>query len=161
MDSKPLRFFTHQPFFSAVRSGDLESIKRIVDTVTKDEAPDALMGMQTDAGETALYIAADNNMQKVFTYLLKFCDVDVAKIRSKSDMNAFHVAAKKGHSGIVKELLSIWPELCNLCDSSNTSPLYSAAVKDHLDVVNAILDADVNCIRIVRKKWKNCIAHHW
>ncbi|KAK4850881.1 hypothetical protein QYF36_010656 [Acer negundo] len=157
MDSKPLRFFTHQPFFSAVRSGDLESIKRIVDTVTKDEAPDALMGMQTDAGETALYIAADNNMQEVFTYLLKFCDVDVAKIRSKSDMNAFHVAAKKGHLGIVKELLSIWPELCNLCDSSNTSPLYSAAVKDHLDVVNAILDTDVNCIRIVRKNGKTAL----
>ncbi|TXG57044.1 hypothetical protein EZV62_018357 [Acer yangbiense] len=157
MDSKPLRFFTHQPFFSAVRSGDLESIKRIVDTATKDEAPDALMGMQTDAGETALYIAADNNMQEVFTYLLKFCDADVAKIRSKSDMNAFHVAAKKGHLGIVKELLSIWPELCNLCDSSNTSPLYSAAVKDHLDVVNAILDTDVNCIRIVRKNGKTAL----
>ncbi|KAL5760906.1 hypothetical protein ACOSQ2_019744 [Xanthoceras sorbifolium] len=163
MDSKPLRFFTHQPFFSAVRSGDLEAIKRIVDKVTKDKAPDGsslvsdLMDMRTDAEETALYIAADNNMQEVFSYLLKFCDVDVVKIRSKSDMNAFHVAAKKGHLGIVKELLSTWPELCKWCDSSNTSPLYSAAVKDHLDVVNAILDADISCIRIVRKNGKTAL----
>ncbi|GAB2295028.1 hypothetical protein Dimus_029215 [Dionaea muscipula] len=44
--------------------------------------------------------------------------------------------------GIVKKLLSTWPKLCKLCDSSNTSPLYSAAVQDHLEVVNAILDVD-------------------
>ena len=60
--------------------------------------------------------------------------------------------------GIVKELLGIWPELFKLCDSSNTSPLYSAAVKDHLDVVNAILSADASCIRIVRKNERqHCI----
>ncbi|KAJ0896325.1 putative ankyrin repeat-containing domain-containing protein [Helianthus annuus] len=39
----------------------------------------------------------------------------------------------------------------------NTSPLYSAAVKDHLDVVNAILDADATCIRIVRKNGKTAL----
>lgn len=57
----------------------------------------------------------------------------------------------------MRELLSIWPELCKSCDSSNTSPLYSAAVKGHLDVVNAILDADVSCIRIVRKNGKTAL----
>ena len=59
--------------------------------------------------------------------------------------------------GIVKELLAMWPELCKLCDSSNTSPLYSAAVKNHLDVVNAILDADVSSMRIVRKNGKTAL----
>lgn len=58
---------------------------------------------------------------------------------------------------IVKELLGIWPELCKLCDSTNTGPLYSAAVQDHLDVVNAILDADVSSIRIVRKNGKTAL----
>ncbi|KAF5189747.1 Ankyrin repeat, partial [Thalictrum thalictroides] len=58
---------------------------------------------------------------------------------------------------IVKELLSMWPVLCQTCDSSNTSPLYAAAVQDHLDVVNAILDADVNSIRIVRKNGKTSL----
>lgn len=57
--------------------------------------------------------------------------------------------------GVVKELLGMWPVLCKLCDSSNTSrPLYSAAVQDHVDVVNSILDADESSIRIVRKNGK-------
>lgn len=60
-------------------------------------------------------------------------------------------------SDIVKELLIIWPELCKSCDSTSTSPLYSAAAQDHLDVVNAILDADVSSIRIVRKNGKTAL----
>lgn len=60
-------------------------------------------------------------------------------------------------SGIVKALLVIWPELCKCCDSTNTSPLYSAAVKDHLEIVNAILDADVSTIRMVRKNGKTAL----
>ncbi|XWS69385.1 hypothetical protein CRYUN_Cryun04dG0174700 [Craigia yunnanensis] len=163
MESKPLRFVTRQSFFAAVRSGELESVKLLLDKLTKDETPDGsstvsdLMAAQSDSGGTGLYIAAEKNFQEIFSYLLKFCDVEVVKIRSKSDMNTFHVAAKLGHLGIVKELLGIWPELCKLCDSSNTSPLYSAAVKDHLDVVNAILSADASYIRIVRKNGKTAL----
>ncbi|KDP38113.1 hypothetical protein JCGZ_04756 [Jatropha curcas] len=163
METKSLRFRTHQSFFSVVRSGDLDSLKEIVEKLTNDELFDGsspvsdLMAMQTDAGETSLFIAAENNLEEVFRYLIKFCDVEIVKIRSKSDMDAFHVAAKMGHLGIVKELLSIWPELSKICDSSNTSPLYSAAVKDHLEVVNAILDADVSSARIVRKNGKTAL----
>lgn len=57
----------------------------------------------------------------------------------------------------MKELLSKWPELCRVCNASNTSPLYSAASQNHVDVVNAILDADVSSIRIVRKNGKTAL----
>ncbi|KAF3432116.1 hypothetical protein FNV43_RR26855 [Rhamnella rubrinervis] len=162
MDSKSLRFITHQAFFSAVRSGDLESLSPLVDKLTQDESGDGsslsdLMAVQNDAGETAVYVAAENNLEDVFGYLLKFCDIRTLKIRSKSDMDVFHVAAKRGHLGIVKTLLSIWPELCRSCDSTNTSPLYSAAVQDHVEVVNAILDADVGSMMIVRKNGKTAL----
>lgn len=53
--------------------------------------------------------------------------------------------------------MRIWPEACKLCDSSNTSPLYFAAVQDHLDVVNAILDVDVSSMMIVRKNGKTAL----
>ncbi|KAL7586669.1 hypothetical protein Lser_V15G37281 [Lactuca serriola] len=156
--SKSLRFISHQSFFSSVRSGDLESLKLIVNDDDSDSASSStLMAMQNDAGETALYIAAENNFQEVFNYLLRFCDLETVKIRSKSDFNAFHIAAKLGHLGIVNELLRLWPELCKVCDTRNTSPLYSAAVNDHLDVVNAMLDADATCIRIVRKNGKTAL----
>lgn len=61
------------------------------------------------------------------------------------------------NAGIVKELLARWPELCRQCDSTNTTPLYSAAVKDHLDVVNAILDVDEGSMQIVRKNGKTSL----
>ncbi|KAI3816619.1 hypothetical protein L1987_16322 [Smallanthus sonchifolius] len=156
---KSLRFISHQSLFSAVRSGDLESVKMIVndDEDSDGASVSALMAMQNDAGETALYIAAESNCQEVFDYLLKFCDLQIVKIRSKADFDAFHVAAERGYLGIVNKLLGLWPELCKVCDGTKTSPLYSAAVKDHLDVVNAILDADVTCIRIVRKNGKTSL----
>ncbi|KAB1205822.1 hypothetical protein CJ030_MR7G027989 [Morella rubra] len=162
MDSKCLRLITHQSFFSAVRSGDLDSLKQLLDKLAGDEPSNGstvhdLMALQNDAGETVLYVAAENNLQEVFTYLLGFSDIQTLKIRSKSDMDAFHVAAKRGHLGIVKELAGISPELCSSCDSTNTSPLYSAAVQDHLDVVNAILDADARSVRIVRKNGKTAL----
>ncbi|XP_050373689.1 LOW QUALITY PROTEIN: ankyrin repeat-containing protein At2g01680 [Argentina anserina] len=160
MDSRSVRFLTHQSFFSAVRSGDLDSVKQLVEKLASDGEGSTvadLMAMKNDAEETALYVAAENNLEEVFGYLIKFCDVEVAKIRSKVDMNAFHVAAKKGHLGIVKALVAKWPELCKVCDSTNTSPLYSAAVQEHLDVVNTILDADISSMRIVRKNGKTAL----
>lgn len=104
MDSKSLRFITHQAFFSAVESGDLEKIIQAVDKLTQDESGDGsslsdLMAVQSDYGETALYVAAKNNLEDVFGYLLRFCDIHTVKIRSKSDMDVFHAAAKRGHLG--------------------------------------------------------------
>lgn len=92
-----LRFIAHQGFFTAVRSGDLDSLKQIVGEQPSDVSD--LMSLQTDAGETALYIAADNNLEEVYSYLVKLCDFETVKIRSKSDLDAFHLAAKKGHLG--------------------------------------------------------------
>ena len=98
MDAKSLRFISHQSFFSAVRSGDLEAVKRHIEDVGSD--PSALIALQNDAGETALYIAAENNSEDVFNYLLGFCDLQTVMIKSKADMDTFHVAAARGHLGI-------------------------------------------------------------
>lgn len=117
VDFKSLRFITHQSFFSAVRCGDLPTIQRLLGREATAEGkqvdlegqqppfPDGssvsdLMAVQNDAGETPLYVAADNNVKQVFSYLLRFCDVSIVKIRSKSDMDTFHVAAMRGHLGI-------------------------------------------------------------
>lgn len=157
-----LGLFTHQhqPFFTAVESGDIQSLKLIIHKLAQDDdssSISALMALQNGDGETALFIAARNNLVDIFSYLLTFCDVNIAIIRSKSDFNAFHIAAKRGHLEIVQQLLNLWPELCMSCDSSNTSPLYSAAVQDHLEVVKAILDTDGSVARIVRKNGKTAL----
>lgn len=105
METKPLCLITQQPFFSAVESGDIESLKLIIDQLAQDEVPErgsiaALMSLRNTAGETALYVAADNNLVEMFNYLLNFCEIQIAMIRSKSDLSAFHIAAKRGHLGI-------------------------------------------------------------
>lgn len=99
--SKGLRFATHQSIFSMVGSGDLDGLKQLatVDNESSSSISD-MMSLQSDHGETALYIAANNNLKDVFTFLVEFCSFEVVKIRSNSDMNAFHVAAKRGHLGI-------------------------------------------------------------
>ncbi|XP_057528717.1 ankyrin repeat-containing protein At2g01680 [Amaranthus tricolor] len=153
---------THQQFFTAVESDDIQSLKLILH---KFEAQDghggasipSLMSLQNSAGETALYIAAQKNLVHIFSFLLNYCQIHIAMIRSKADLSPFHVAAKCGHLEIVQQLLDIWPELCRCCDSSNTSPLYSAAVQGHLEVVDAILQADDTAARIVRKNGKTAL----
>lgn len=112
-----VRFITHQSFFSAVGSGDLKSVKEAV----KDDGSDSdhpaaasissgLMELQTDNGETALYVAAESNHEEVFSYLLKFCHLQTVLIKSKvSGLDAFHVAAKNGHLGIyIHKLFSFY-----------------------------------------------------
>ncbi|XP_014521114.1 ankyrin repeat-containing protein At2g01680 [Vigna radiata var. radiata] len=161
MDSKAMTFITHQAIFNAVRCGDLQGLKEQLKNCkgegTSEGVISELMTMQNDEGETLLYIAAEIGHREVFSFLLGFCDLEVLKIRANSDMNAFHVAAKRGHLDIVKDILSTWPEVCKICNSSNTSALYLAAVQDHLDVVNAILDVDVSSMMIVRKNGKTAL----
>ncbi|XP_074590114.1 ankyrin repeat-containing protein At2g01680-like isoform X1 [Curcuma longa] len=146
-----------QPFFESVRAGDVDAVRSVVEGLEDAAAGTALAIAQTEAGETALYVAAEGNSVELFRYLLRFYDFDAAVIRSRVDLDAFHVAAKLGHTGIVKELLSNWPNVCRQCDSSNTTALYSAAVMDHLEVVNSILDVDESSVRIVRKNGKTAL----
>nr|POE97874.1 ankyrin repeat-containing protein [Quercus suber] len=109
--SKALRFITYQPFFSTVRSGDLGSLKQLLDKLSGDDPSDTstisdLMALQNDAGETALFLAAANNLHEIFSYLLSFSDIQTLKIRSNSDMDAFHIAAKLGHLGMLLSTLN-------------------------------------------------------
>lgn len=160
----------NQEYFFAARAGDLDSIKRLVEGVAQpgvgiDGRPEkidaaglsSLLKLQNEAKQTGLYIAAENNYEEMFRYLLKRCDYQTAVLPSNLGITAFHVAAKKGNTGIVREFLSTWPEICKICDGTNTSPLYSAAVLNHLDIVNAILDVDPGSIRILRKNGKTAL----
>ena len=96
-----------QSFFAAVRSDDVAAVRGIIDGEGAEEAA-GLMKATTEAGETALYIAAENNQEELFRYLVGFCDEETANIRSKKDMDAFQVAAKEGHAG---ELLYLFSSL--------------------------------------------------
>ncbi|KAF8407591.1 hypothetical protein HHK36_006725 [Tetracentron sinense] len=112
------------------------------------------MELQNDAGETVLYVAANNNFQVIFSYLLKFSDLQTLMIRSKSDMDAFHVAAKRGNLDFDLTIFNIMEPFSIFMDGQNV--LFYLDL-DHLDVVNAILDADASSISIGRKNGKTSL----
>jgi hypothetical protein len=53
---------------------------------------------QTDAGETTLYVAAEASSKEVVHILLPLYDFEAATVRSRLELDAFHVAAKQGHT---------------------------------------------------------------
>ncbi|KAF3777209.1 Ankyrin repeat-containing protein [Nymphaea thermarum] len=176
MDRKPSKFWpVEAAFLAAVKSGDLQAVKGFLMPVAEGEAEEeedddekeeedgeserirSLIVSQNEAGETALYIAADNNLCEILKLLVRFYDLPAAQIKSRNGVDALHVAAKNGHTSIVLALVCTWPALCQSTDLTNTCALYIAAEKDHLDIVNTILDADESAIRIVRKNGKTSL----
>jgi hypothetical protein len=73
---------------------------------------------QTDAGETALYVAMEANNEEVVRLLLLLHDFESATIRSRLDLDASHVTAKQGHTGE----LPISPLLLMLCEAADSKP---------------------------------------
>ncbi|KAM3310846.1 hypothetical protein ACQJBY_031495 [Aegilops geniculata] len=76
MDLPPL---SHQALFAALRSADAEAVRRLL----------------AGAEESALYVPADAEAVRL---LLPLYDLEAAKLRSRLDLDAFHVAAKQGHT---------------------------------------------------------------
>lgn len=113
MDSKPLRILSHHTLFSVIRSGDLQSLRQLLqgESEDRDDGIAPLMALKNDAGETALYVAADNNLEEIFRYLLKFCDFTIADTKTTVGMNAFHIAAKRGNLGEVWSLLRVFSDV--------------------------------------------------
>jgi hypothetical protein len=97
MDLPPL---SHQALFAAVRSADAPAVRAVLaDAEASATSLAALAAAQTDAGETALYVAAEAGSEEVVRLLLPLYDFEAATVRSRLDLDAFHVAAKQGHTG--------------------------------------------------------------
>jgi len=97
MDLPPL---SHQALFAAVRSADAAAVRALLaDAEASGTSLAALAAAQTDAGETALYVAAEAGSEEVVRLLLPLYDFEAATVRSRLDLDAFHVAAKQGHTG--------------------------------------------------------------
>ncbi|KAG8084096.1 hypothetical protein GUJ93_ZPchr0010g10530 [Zizania palustris] len=90
---------SHQALFGAVRSADAAAVGRLLADAEASGSTPALAAAVTDAGETALYVAAEAGSEEVVRLLIPLYDFEAATIRSRLDLDAFHVAAKQGHTG--------------------------------------------------------------
>jgi ankyrin repeat protein len=89
----------HQALFAAVRSADAAALRALLADTEASGTTAALAAAQTDAGETALYVAAEAGSEELVRLLLPLYDFEGATVRSRLDLHAFHAAAKQGHAG--------------------------------------------------------------
>nr|XP_010937738.1 ankyrin repeat-containing protein At5g02620 [Elaeis guineensis] len=144
------------PLHSAARAGNLTVVKEIISGANEEELEEMLM-KQNQAGETALFVAAEYGYVDVVNEMIKYHDVFMAGIKAKNGYDALHIAAKQGDVDVVKELLMALPELSMTVDLSNTTALHTAATQGHIEVVNLLLEADGSLALIARSNGKTAL----
>lgn len=87
------------PLHSAARAGDLEVVVDMLTNTGMVEL-DAMLAKQNQAGETALYVAAECGHADLVREMIKFYDLTDAGIKARNGFDALHIAAKQGDLGI-------------------------------------------------------------
>lgn len=96
------------PLHSAVRAGNLALVKEILMGLKDDELQEELL-KQNQAGETALYVAAEYGSQDIVNEMIKYHDTKIAGIKARNGYDPLHIAAKHGDFGAVEGL----PRTCH------------------------------------------------
>lgn len=84
---------------AAARAGSLDEVLEILNGIGEDELKEFLI-KQNQAGETALYSAAEYGHIDVVREMIKYYDPVAASIKAKNGYDAFHIAAKEGDLGM-------------------------------------------------------------
>ncbi|XP_021716239.1 ankyrin repeat-containing protein At5g02620-like [Chenopodium quinoa] len=141
---------------SAARAGNLDEVLDILSGIGEDELKELLI-KQNQAGETALYSAAEYGQIEVIKELIKYYDPVAASIKAKNGYDAFHVAAKQGDLVTLKLLMETHPDLSMTYDTSNTTALQTAATQGHIEVVNFLLESGSGLATIARSNGKTAL----
>ncbi|KAF8039884.1 hypothetical protein BT93_B2181 [Corymbia citriodora subsp. variegata] len=146
------------PLHSAARAGNLAVIMEIISKASEAEAElKELLEKQNQAGETALYVAAEYGYVDIVREMIKHYDLADAGIKARNGFDALHIAAKQGDLEILKILLEVHPELAMTVDASNTTALHTAATQGHINVVNVLLEAGSGLATIARSNGKTAL----
>ncbi|KAK6926903.1 PGG domain [Dillenia turbinata] len=138
---------------SAARAGHIAVVTETL-TNTEEEELKELLSKQNQAGETALYVAAEYGYVDVVREMIKYYDIGAAGIKARNGFDAFHIAAKQGDLEILKVLTEAFPELSLTVDMSNTTALHTAATQGHIIVVNFLLEFGSSLAAIARSNGK-------
>ncbi|KAL8161900.1 hypothetical protein V2J09_013389 [Rumex salicifolius] len=138
----------------AARAGNLERIKQILEEAA---APKSLLCRQNQEGETPLFVSAEKGHASAVVEMLNFLDLESASIGANSGFDPFHIAARNGHVDVLKELLSVFPNLAMTTGPSNATALLTAASQGHIDVVNLLLETNSNLAKIARNNGKTVL----
>uniref|UniRef100_A0A5B7A0E6 Putative ankyrin repeat-containing protein n=2 Tax=Davidia involucrata TaxID=16924 RepID=A0A5B7A0E6_DAVIN len=144
------------PLHSAARAGHLGVAMETLED-TNDEELAELLSKQNQAGETALYVAAEYGYVDLVKEMIKYYDLAAAGIKARNGFDALHIAAKQGDLEVVKVLMEAHPELSMTVDISNTTALHTAATQGHIEVVNFLLELESSLATIARSNGKTAL----
>ncbi|KMT05342.1 hypothetical protein BVRB_7g174770 [Beta vulgaris subsp. vulgaris] len=141
---------------AAARAGNLDEVMEILNGTGEEELKELLV-KQNQAGETALYSAAEYGQVDIVREMIKYYDPSAASIKAKNGFDAFHIAAKEGDLETLKVLMETHPDLSMTCDTSNTTALQTAATQGHTEVVNFLLETGSGLATIGRSNGKTAL----
>lgn len=144
------------PLHTAAREGDLQVVKEILGGTAEAELTEQL-AKQNQAGETALYVAAEYGYVELVREMIKCYSLADAGIKARNGFDAFHIAAKQGDMEVLKVLMEAHPDLSMTVDISNTTALHTAATQGHIEVVNFLLEAGSGLATIARSNGKTAL----
>ncbi|KAE9616638.1 putative ankyrin repeat-containing protein [Lupinus albus] len=144
------------PLHSAARAGNLDVIKDTLSGTDEGEVRE-LLAKQNQAGETALYVAAEYGHVDIVRELIQYYDLADAGIKARNGFDALHISAKQGHLDVLKILIEDHPELSMTVDPSNSTALHTAATQGHIEIVKFLLEKGSSLATIARSNGKTTL----
>ncbi|KAJ1286122.1 hypothetical protein BS78_03G328600 [Paspalum vaginatum] len=154
----------------AARGGDAAGLRRALREAASavsvaaegleelEEARRAVAAEPNEAGETPLVVAAEKGHLEVVLELLRHLDAEGLAAKNRSGYDAMHVAAREGHHAVVQEMLHRDRMLAKTFGPGNTTPLISAAMRGHIEVVQLLLEQDdFGLVEMARDNGKNVL----
>ncbi|KAK8943138.1 Ankyrin repeat-containing protein [Platanthera zijinensis] len=156
----------------AAQRGDLAAVHKILREINSQitgeaggeefdnevaEIRAAIVGEVNEVEETALLIAAEKGFLDVVLELLKYSSRETLARKNRSGYDALHLAAREGHLAIVQALMEIDSTLCKSFGPANVTPVISAAIRGHAEVVNYLLAHDLSCVELSKSNGKNAL----
>jgi len=107
---------------------------KLAELIRQDPGFDVNMGLERDESTLLHYACRDNSRSAVITLLLVHPEIDV-NVKNIYGETPFYLACRFGHISCVRELLKDSSENVNEPDNRTHTPLWRAAVNDHLEVI--------------------------
>ncbi|KAI4355601.1 hypothetical protein L6164_004358 [Bauhinia variegata] len=95
-------------------------------------------------GESAFFVACSHGSLDMVNLLLNYLPVMAASGEVGFDQTCIHVAASRGHTDVVRELLNKHSALAQVLDDDGNSPLHHACSEGHREIVWILLKRDTN-----------------
>jgi hypothetical protein len=98
---------------------------------------------QSENGETALHLAADQGHTHVLKVLVHESDITTT---DNLGLGAIHLASRNGHVEVVDFLVQQDPSLVRQRGASGRTALHEAATLGHLEIVKRLLEHDADIV---------------